>query len=469
VDAVDVARLQFAMTTVYHFLFVPLSIGLSMLLALLQTAWYRTGKAKYEWMTKFWSKLFLINFAIGVVTGIVLEFQFGMNWSDYSRFVGDVFGGPLAMEAILAFFLESTFIGLWIFGWGRLPPGAHLACIWVVAIGSSLSAFFILAANSWMQHPVGFRIDPGTGRAQLTNFWAMLTNSTALVAFPHVITASFVTAAALVIGVSAWHLARGQHVDLMRTSLTLGIWMALLAGGGTALSGDAQAKIMTEQQPMKMAAAEAIYRTRAPASFSIFTIGTPDGHTELFSVRVPHLLSFLAKGDLNAEVEGIDNIQAEYEQRYGPGDYRPYVPVTYWSFRYMIALGLSTVGLALVTLWFTRTRSIRRPRRLYRVLVWAIPLPMLGNTFGWIFTEMGRQPWVVFGHLQTRDAVSPSVPTWQVATSLVGFAALYLALGVVWVRLIARYAKAGPPVPEPEPAGVEASPVAAEKPLTFAY
>jgi cytochrome d ubiquinol oxidase subunit I len=466
-NAVDLARLQFGITTVYHFLFVPMSIGLSTLVALLQSAWYRTGNAKYERMTKFWSKLFLINAAIAVVTGIVLEFQFGMNWSDYSRFVGDVFGGPLAMEAILAFFLEATFIGLWIFGWERMPEAAHLACIWVVAIGSILSAYFILAANSWMQHPVGFRIDPGTGRAELTSFWAVLTNSTNLVAFPHVLTASFVTAAALVIGVSAWHLARREHLEVMRASLTLGIWVALVAGAGAALSGDLQAKIMTDQQPMKMAAAEALYNTHAHASFSIFTIGTPNGQTEVFSVRVPDLLSFLAKDNFTAEVEGINNIQAEYEQRYGPGDYRPYIPVTYWSFRYMIALGLAASGLALLALWFTRRGRVRRPQRLYRVLVWATPLPLLSNTFGWIFTEVGRQPWVVFGLLRTRDAVSPSVPTWQVSTSLVSFTTLYVALAVVWVKLIARYAKAGPP--ELEPADSEPSATAAEKPFSFAY
>jgi cytochrome d ubiquinol oxidase subunit I len=315
-DALDLARWQFGIVTVYHFLFVPLTIALSVLVAVMQTAWHLTGKPKYLQMTKFWGKLFLINFAMGVVTGIVQEFQFGMNWSDYSRFVGDVFGAPLAMEAMLAFFLEATFLGLWIFGWDRLPKLVHLSCIWAAAIGTNLSAYFILAANSWMQHPVGFQINQERGRAELTSLWAVLTNSTTLAAFPHVITSAFVTAAAFVIGISAWHLARQRHQDVMRASLKLGMAVALLGGAGVALSGDAQAKIMTDQQPMKMAAAEAIYETKQPASFSIFTVGSLNGQEEIWSVRVPGLLSFLAEGSFDAKVEGINDIQAEYEQRY---------------------------------------------------------------------------------------------------------------------------------------------------------
>ncbi len=326
-DALDLARWQFGIVTVYHFLFVPLTIGLSFLVALMQTAWYRTGNAKYLGMTKFWGKLFLINFAMGVVTGIVQEFQFGMNWSDYSRFVGDVFGAPLAIEGLIAFFLEATFIGLWIFGWDRLPKLAHLISIWMVAVATNLSAFFILAANSWMQHPVGFQINPERGRAELTSLWAVLNNSTNQVAYPHVATASFLTAAAFVIGVSAWHLYRKQHVAIMRESLKVGFVVALLFGVGVTVTGDLQAKVMTEQQPMKMAAAEAIWDTQAPASFSVFTIGTPDGQSELFSLRVPYLLSFMATGDPDGEVEGINDVQRDSEDRFGPGDYRPIIPV----------------------------------------------------------------------------------------------------------------------------------------------
>ena len=375
-DALDLARWQFGIVTVYHFLFVPLTIGLSFLVALMQTAWYRTGNAKYLGMTKFWGKLFLINFAMGVVTGIVQEFQFGMNWSDYSRFVGDVFGAPLAIEGLIAFFLEATFIGLWIFGWDRLPKLAHLISIWMVAIATNLSAFFILAANSWMQHPVGFQINPERGRAELTSLWAVLNNSTNQVAYPHVATASFLTAAAFVIGISAWHLYRKQHVAVMRESLKMGFVVALLFGVGVTVTGDLQAKVMTEQQPMKMAAAEAIWDTQAPASFSVFTIGTPDGQSELFSVRVPYLLSFMATGDPNGEVEGINDVQRESEERFGPGDYRPIIPVTYWSFRYMIGFGIVTSALALLGLFMMRGgRNPAEKKWFYRAGVVDDPVP----------------------------------------------------------------------------------------------
>src|SRR6266542_6295862 len=279
-DAIDLARWQFGITTVYHFLFVPITIGLSALVAGLHTAWYRTGNVKYRRMTQFWGKLFLINFAMGVVTGIVQEFQFGMNWSDYSRFVGDIFGAPLAIEGLLAFFLESTFLGLWIFGWDRLPKKLHLATIWLASIGTLLSAYFILAANSWMQHPVGYAVNSDRGRAELHSIWAVLSNSTTLVTFPHTITACFLTAGAFVLAISAWHLRRRHQQDVFRPSLRLGAWVVLIAGVGVLVTGDMQARIMTEQQPMKMAAAEALYNTAKPASFSVFTIGSLDGREE---------------------------------------------------------------------------------------------------------------------------------------------------------------------------------------------
>jgi len=462
VDALDIARWQFGITTVYHYFLVPISIGLSALVAILETAWVRTGKEHYLRATKFWGKLFLINVALGVATGLIQEFQFGMAWSDYSRFVGDVLGAPLAIEALLAFFLESTFLGLWIFGWDRLPKALHAATMWIVAIGTQLSAYFILAANSWMQHPVGYRYDAASGRAELTDFGAVLTNSTVLVAFPHTITAAFVTAGALMIGISAWHLARRQHLDVFGPSLKLGLWVTVVASMGVAFSGDVQGKIMTEQQPMKMAAAEALYETTQPAAFSIFTIGSLDGSRELFSIRVPRVLSFVATGSLDGEVEGINDVQAAEQARFGPGDYKPLIPITYWSFRFMIGAGLASAGLAALGLWLTRRGRLPKSRWFWRAAIWSMGLPLVANAFGWIFTEMGRQPWAVYGVLRTSAGESPDVPPPQMLTSLIVLTLLYVVLAVVEVRLLAKYAKAGPPE-------LVAPDEGADRPLAFAY
>jgi cytochrome d ubiquinol oxidase subunit I len=467
VDALDLARWQFGITTVYHFFFVPITIGLSVLVAGLQTAWVRTGQDHYRRATKFWGKLFLINFAMGVVTGIVQEFQFGMNWSAYSRYVGDVFGAPLAIEGLLAFFLESTFLGLWIFGWDRLDRRVHLASIWLAAIGTWLSAYFILAANSWMQHPLGYRVNPVTNRAELTDFGAVLTQRTTLVTFAHTITAALLTGGVLMLSISAWHLYRQRHREVMQPSLRLALWVVLVAGVLVAVTGDIQARVMTEQQPMKMAAAEALYETTSPASFSLFTIGSLDGNQEVASLRVPRLLSFMATGDLSGQVEGINDLQSQYQAQYGPGDYRPYVPLAYWSFRLMIGLGLLPVLVALAGLWLTRRGRLpaaRWSRWFWRAAMWMLPLPLLANTFGWLFTEMGRQPWVVFGLLHTKSGVSPSVGAGSVATSLIMLSAVYTVLAVVDVGLMSRFAKAGPPAPEvAEPAA------SGEQPLSFAY
>ena len=343
-DALTLARWQFGLTTLYHFLFVPLTIGLSFLVAILQTAWVRTGKVKYLRLTKLYGKVFLINFAMGVVTGIVQEFQFGMNWSNYSRFVGDIFGAPLAMEGLIAFFLEATFIGLWIFGWDKLPKRVHLATIWATSIATMLSAYFILAANAFMQNPVGYKLNPDTQRAELTDIVAVLTNPVALWQFPHTIFASVMFGATVMVAVAAWHLKRNQYVDEMRASLRFGLWANILAFMGVGLTGHSLGMVMTETQPMKMAAAEALYANAsgADASFSIFSLGTPDGFHEIFSIRIPYLLSFLSNGDFTSEVEGINNLQAEYAAFYcgaessvltcpSDGMFMPIIWVTYWS------------------------------------------------------------------------------------------------------------------------------------------
>jgi cytochrome bd ubiquinol oxidase subunit I len=448
VNALDLARWQFGIITVYHFLFVPITIGMSTLVAVLQTAWFRTGKEHYLRATKFWGKLFLINFAMGVVTGIVQEFQFGMNWSSYSRFVGDIFGAPLAIEGLLAFFLESTFLGLWIFGWGRLSQRIHLATIWIAAIGTMLSAYFILAANAWMQHPVGYRIDHTRNRAVLTNFLAVMTNSTAVVAFAHTIAACFLTAGMLMIGVCAWHLYRRSNLDVIRPSLRYALWVTLAAGLLTGFTGDLQARVMTDQQPMKMAAAEALYNTSGPASFSVFSVGSLDGSHEVWSLRIPHGLSLLATTTPNGAVKGINNLQQQYVSTYGPGDYKPNIPVAYWSFRLMIGFGILAILVAAAGLWATRRGRLPAQRWWWRIGPFAVLLPLLANTTGWIFTEMGRQPWVVFGVMKTTNGVSPTVGAATVATSLIVFTLLYAVLAVIEVGLMLRFAKAGP---EPTP------------------
>ncbi len=453
-DPLLLSRWQFGLTTVYHFLFVPLTIGMAFVCALYQTAWVRTGKQHYLRLTRFFGKIFLINFAMGTVTGIVQEFQFGMNWSEYSRFVGDVFGAPLALEGLLAFFLEASFIGVWIFGWDKLPKGLHLASIWVVSAASILSAYFILAANAFKQNPGGYRIDEARGRAELTDIWALLTNKVALAAFPHTIFAAFMCAAAVIISVAAWHLSRNQHLETMMPAMKFGMWFMVVSGALTILSGDQLGLAMVQTQPMKMAAAEAHYDTSsgAAASFSLFTWGTPDGSSELFSIRIPYLLSFLSTHTLDGTVQGINDLQAQYVASYGPGDYTPTIWVTYWAFRWMMGFGMAAIGVAVAGLWSTRRgRRITRPW-MWKLAIWAAPLPLLAMTVGWIFTEMGRQPWIVFSLLQTSSAVSPNVTGIQVLLSLVAFTVVYGSLAVVEFRLILKAAQKGPEAEqEPDP------------------
>ena len=445
-DPLILSRWQFGLTTIFHFLFVPLTIGLAVTIAILQTTWYRTGKLEYLRLTRFFGRIFLINFAMGTVTGIVQEFQFGMNWSEYSRFVGDVFGAPLALEGMLAFFLEATFIGLWIFGWDKLPPIIHVGTIWVVAIASTASAYFILAANAFMQNPVGYVLNEAGDRAQLDDLGAVLTNPVVLAAFPHTIFACFMVTAGLILAVSAWHLWRGNEIEMFRPALRLGLWMMVVAGSLTFLAGDRLSITMVATQPMKMAAAEAHYQTAcgADASFSLFSLGTPDGSSEIFSIRIPYLLALLSTHSLDGCVEGINDLQAEYTALYGPGDYMPVIWITYWSFRWMIALGVAHVLVAAATLWFTRRgREVPSPW-FWRALVWSFPLSMLAMIIGWVFTEMGRQPWVVFSLMPTSSAVSPNLSGLEVLISLIAFTIVYGALIAITASLILRAVKEGP-------------------------
>ncbi|MEY9965544.1 cytochrome d ubiquinol oxidase subunit I [Streptacidiphilus sp. MAP12-16] len=501
------ARWQFGITTVYHFLFVPLTISLSVLTAGLQTAWVRTGKIRYFKATKFWGKLFLINIAMGVVTGIVQEFQFGMNWSDYSRFVGDIFGAPLAMEALIAFFFESTFIGLWIFGWERLPKKIHLACIWMVSIGTVLSAYFILAANSWMQHPVGYRIG-ANGRAQLTDIGKVLFQDTTLVVVFHTLTAAFLTGGAFMVGIAAYQLRRNSRlsavdrnpdkVGSMRTSLRLGLIVTIIAGLGTAISGDTLGKVMFEQQPMKMAAAEALWDTAQPAPFSVFAYGNVSQGRNTIEISIPGLLSFLAHSNFHDAVPGINNTNAAEKAKYGDKapNYEPNIPTTFWAFRWMIGFGMTSFVVGVIGLWLTRKRfwlapehrrggdevpllMLTKHRELspflntwaWRLAILTMGFPLIANSWGWIFTEMGRQPWAVYGLMTTASAVSPNVSLGEQITSLTVFTLLYAILAVIEIRLLVTYAKAGPtdeepPAQDPTLRGPSGD---ADKPLAFAY
>ncbi|WP_088317420.1 cytochrome ubiquinol oxidase subunit I [Kineosporia sp. R_H_3] len=477
-SALDLARWQFGITTVYHFIFVPLTIGLSAMTAMMQTAWYRTGDERWLRLTKYFGKLFLINFAIGVVTGIVQEFQFGMNWSEYSRFVGDVFGAPLAMEALLAFFLESTFLGLWIFGWDRLSKGVHLATIWAAAIGVNLSAYFIIAANSFMQHPVGVKYNPETKRAELDSIVDVLTNPTTLAAFPHTVTAAFLTAGTFVAGIAGWQMVRNARAgdlagaQLYRPAMRLALVVMVVSAVGVALSGDQQAKLMFQQQPMKMAAAEALCSTETGAGFSIFAVGAVGADScDVTNVSIPGGTSFLATGDFNGTLKGVNDLQAEYSAKYGPGNYIPSLPVTYWNFRLMMGFAAFAGVLALAGIWYTRKGGVPTAPWFGKLSLVATFTIFLANLTGWIFTEMGRQPWIVAPNptgdgnvrLTTASAVSPYVDVPSVALSLIVFTGLYGALAVVWYGLMKRYATAGAPEVETSESSDE------DKPLAFAY
>jgi cytochrome d ubiquinol oxidase subunit I len=488
-DALDVSRWQFGITTVYHFIFVPLTIGLAPLIAAMQTAWVVTGNTSWYRLTRFFGKLFLINFAMGVATGIVQEFQFGMNWSEYSRFVGDIFGAPLAFEGLIAFFFESTFIGLWIFGWSRLPRLVHLACIWIVAIAVNASAYFIIAANSFMQHPVGARFNPETGRAELVDFGALLTNNTAIWAFLHAVAGAFLTAGAFVAGVSAWLMVRSHKqaeeseegtvaTSMYRPATIAASLVALAAAGALFFTGDFQGKLMFVQQPMKMASAESLCHTETDPDFSILTIGTHNNCDSVTHViEVPYVLPFLAESKFEGvTLQGVKDLQQSYEQRFGPGDYRPNLFVTYWAFRAMIGLLAVPVAFALLALWLTRRGRIPDQRWFVWLALVTIPTPFLANSAGWVFTEMGRQPWVVAPNptgdqlvrLTVQQGVSDHAPG-MVFFSLGVFTLLYGVLAVIWFWLMRRYVVEGPLEHDSEPAPPTPPESGDVAPLSFAY
>ena len=521
-DPVTLARWQFGITTVYHFLFVPITIGLVWLVAVMQTKWYRTGDLGWLRLTKFFGKLFLINFTAGVVTGIVQEFQFGMNWSEYSRFVGDIFGAPLALEALIAFFLESTFIGLWIFGWERLPKRIHLATIYLVAVGSSVSAIFILAANSWMQNPIGATYR--NGRAELTNFGDLFTNPFFIATLPHTLAAAFITAGGLVCGVAGWWMAKSvkertetivtepqteQHpgeelanelaanligVDVeatanksarrafyaptddtrdvndrktWRAATRLGAWVMVVAAIFVMGSGHYMAQTEARLQPMKLAASEGHFETQTGAPFSIVAIFTADGTELVWSLDVPYVLSILAFNDPHAEVLGIVDLQEIYStegfQQYDGSrndiqeefahqldnvrdntNFVPNVWVSYYSFRLMMGLGLGAAAIGAFVLFVTRGNRKVQPSKAWTALMISLPLlPLAANSFGWILTEMGRQPWIVNGVLLTQSSVSATVAPWEILTSMILFTLVYGIIAVIVVSLFLKQIQKG--------------------------
>ena len=493
-DPLDIARWQFGITTVYHFLLVPLTLGLGPLVVVFQTLYLRTGHERYLRMTKFWGKLFLVNFILGVATGLVQEFQFGMAWSAYSRFVGDVFGAPLAMEGLLAFFVESTFLGLWIFGWGRLPKRVHLATLWLAVIGTWLSAFFIIVANSWMQHPVGVKMV--NGRPQLTDIWAVLTNNTALTAYSHTLAGSVAVGGAFLLGISWYHLWRRRHdgIDAVGLdkrvivgeapgirgrdkidhsvwirSLRIGAAVAIVGFGLVAVTGDAQAKLMFQQQPLKMAAAEAA--CESGTSFSVLSIGDPgtrNCNDVVGVIEIPGLLSFLAKGNFTTTVTGVNELLPQYQAKYGatiPNEaiygaaagttvqYVPIIAVTYWAFRLMILFGALAAFASAVALWLTRRGTVPRSKWIMRLAVLGILSPFAASAAGWVFTELGRQPFVVAPnptpggidgvYMFTAAAISPGTTSGELLFSLISLGVVYLALLIVEVGLLVKYVRGG--------------------------
>jgi len=446
---VDLARWQFAFVTINHFFFVPVTIGLAFLTALLQTAWYRSNRDEYLRLTRFFGTLLVINVAIGVVTGLVQEFQFGMDWGAYSRLVGNVFGAPLAMEGLAAFFLESTFLGLWLFGWDRLPRRVHLATIWAVSLGTVLSAAFIMAANSWMQHPVGYQMVHG--KPVLNDIWALFTNPVFVWGYAKVLLASLVTGAMVMLAVSAWQLRRGQDKDVFLRSARLSLVVLVPAILFTMLVGDELGVIEARYQPMKIAAAEAQWTTCQPCSFSLFQIGGGNNdETPTQIIEIPHLLSLLATNTWNGKVVGMTPLQNQYSQQYGPGNYVPNVFIQYWSMRVMAYLGALVLLISVWGLWLTRRGKLATSRVFLWVAVWGAVLPFVMNTAGWFLTESGRQPWIVQGIMLTKNGISPTLSTTWLWISLIAFIVLYGTLATVDLILMLKYSREQLPPPRTE-------------------
>ncbi|MGB8214161.1 MAG: cytochrome ubiquinol oxidase subunit I [Anaerolineales bacterium] len=448
-DVLTLSRWQFAITTIFHFFLVPLTLGLSILLAIFESMYVATGDETYKRMTKFWGKVFLINFAAGVVTGIVQEFHFGMNWSGYARFMGDIFGAPLAIEALLAFYMESTFIGLWVFGWDKLSKKLHLAAVWLVAIASNLSALWILIANSFMQNPVGYAIE--NGRAVMTDFWALLANPNLPYQFLHVLSDGITTAGFIIMGFCAWQLLKNKQspLALFTRSFKWAAVYALIGVVAVIVVGDAQGKYLEKVQPMKISAAEAVWQSESPADFVVVAMIDQKNQKNTFEIMIPKALSFLLYSKFEGGVKGLIDLQAEAVTKYGPGDYMPAVPIAFWSFRIMVGVGFLMALLALLAVLKPWLKFLNKTPLFLQVLLPAMALPYIASTCGWILTEEARQPWIVYGLQKTEQAVSPNLTGGDVLFSLVLFIVLLGALIAVtgWLMY-----KAGTSEPKDEPA-----------------
>ncbi len=438
-DVITLSRLQFAITTIYHFLFVPLSIGLALFIAILQTMYVKSDKIVYKRLAKFFGKIFMVSFAMGVVTGIVQEFHFGMNWSEYSRFMGDIFGAPLALEALTAFFLESVFLGVWIFGEKRLSKKLHCVSIWLVAIGSSISAFWILVANSFMQHPVGYVVQ--NGRAEMTDFIALLTNPYVHGQYAHTILSGIVTAGIIVVALSAYKLLRGENVETFKTATKAGVIYSFIGLVLVMGSGHMQAQYIGKNVPMKMAAMEALWETENPAPFAVVAdINTADRKNNS-EILIPNMLSMLIYNSPEGEVKGINELEAQYDNQYGWDNYTPNVMLMFWSFRIMIACGVAMIGMMFLTGVLLYKDWLTNARWFLSLLVLILPLPFIANSFGWIITEAGRQPWMVVGLQKVSDAVSRNISVEEVWITLIGFTVIYAILAVAALSVAVKFAR----------------------------
>ncbi len=499
-EIVDLSRLQFAATAFYHFLFVPLTLGLSFLLAIMETVYVMTGKEIYRDMTKFWGKLFGINFALGVTTGITMEFQFGTNWAYYSHYVGDIFGAPLAIEGLMAFFLESTFIGLFFFGWEKLSKRRHLLITYLTAIGSNLSAVWILIANGWMQNPVGAEFNWVTMRMEMTSFWALVFNPDAQAKFVHTVSAGYVTGSMFVLGISSWYLLKGRHVEFAKRSFRIAAAFGFAASLSVIVLGDESGYAVTEHQKTKLAALEAMWKTEpAPASFTLFAIPDQDKHENHAEIRIPYALGLIATRSTDTVLPGIDELENQAAERIQRGivavqalerlrkdggdettkatfeaskqdlgfglllrkytadvtqatpemiaqaarDSIPRVAPMFFTFRIMVALGFSFALLFALSFWYSAKNTFQEKRWLLRWAVWFIPLPWLASEMGWFVAEYGRQPWTIYGILPTNLSTS-TISAGSLYGSLAGFLFFYTGLLVVEMYLMFKYARLGP-------------------------